>query len=76
MKLKSKYVLGALTLAIASAEGFGAYAPEADAKAQSKNLYFKNCTAAKKAGYYNIKRGAPGYRKALDRDNDGIACEK
>ncbi|WP_433946915.1 excalibur calcium-binding domain-containing protein [Paenibacillus sp. SN-8-1] len=61
---------------LASAGLFGTYASEAAAKAQSKNLYFKNCTAAKKAGYYNIKRGEPGYRKALDRDNDGIACEK
>lgn len=37
---------------------------------------FKNCTAAKAAGYWNIKRGEPAYHPKLDRDKDGIACEK
>ena len=40
------------------------------------SIYFANCTQAKAAGYYNIQRGEPGYRSALDRDNDGVACEK
>lgn len=44
--------------------------------ANSKNLYFKNCKEARSKGYSSIKKGEPGYRKALDRDNDGIACEK
>ncbi|MEU9809199.1 excalibur calcium-binding domain-containing protein [Mycobacterium sp. NPDC050853] len=26
-------------------------------------------------GAYNIKKGDPGYRPKLDRDNDGVACE-
>ena len=38
-------------------------------------LYFPNCTAARKAGKSNIRRGQPGYGKHLDRDGDGIACE-
>jgi hypothetical protein len=42
---------------------------------QKKNVYFKNCTAAKKAGAAPIYKGQPGYRLALDRDKDGIACE-
>jgi micrococcal nuclease len=42
----------------------------------NSNVYYKNCTAAKAAGAYNIKRGEPGYSSNLDRDNDGIACEK
>lgn len=37
--------------------------------------YFPNCTAARAAGAAPIYRGQPGYRPALDRDNDGIACE-
>ncbi|MGP6173717.1 excalibur calcium-binding domain-containing protein [Corynebacterium sp. A21] len=37
--------------------------------------YFKNCTAVRAAGYAPIYRGEPGYRSALDRDNDGVACE-
>ena len=38
-------------------------------------LYYPNCTAARKAGKSNIRRGQPGYGKHLDRDGDGIACE-
>lgn len=37
--------------------------------------YYVNCTAARLAGAAPIFRGEPGYRPALDRDNDGIACE-
>jgi excalibur calcium-binding domain-containing protein len=37
--------------------------------------YYANCTAAKAAGAAPLYRGQPGYRPALDRDNDGIACE-
>jgi hypothetical protein len=37
---------------------------------------FPNCAAAADAGAFNIPAGAPGYSPALDRDNDGIACEK
>jgi len=38
-------------------------------------VYYENCTAARAAGAAPIYRGEPGYRSALDRDNDGIACE-
>ena len=38
-------------------------------------VYFANCTAARQAGAAPIYRGQPGYRPALDRDNDGVACE-
>ena len=37
--------------------------------------YYKNCSAARAAGVTPIYRGEPGYRSALDRDNDGVACE-
>ncbi len=37
--------------------------------------YFRNCDAARAAGKAPIYRGQPGYRPALDRDNDGVACE-
>jgi cell envelope opacity-associated protein A len=39
------------------------------------NVYYANCTAARAAGAAPIYRGEPGYRSALDRDDDGIACE-
>lgn len=39
------------------------------------SVYYANCTAARAAGAAPIYRGEPGYRPALDRDSDGIACE-
>lgn len=39
------------------------------------DVYYANCTAARKAGAAPILRGEPGYRAPLDRDNDGVACE-
>jgi hypothetical protein len=39
------------------------------------NVYYPNCKAACAAGAAPIYRGQPGYRAALDRDDDGIACE-
>jgi hypothetical protein len=41
----------------------------------SSSVYYANCTEAKAAGAAPIYRGEPGYRSALDRDNDGVACE-
>lgn len=38
-------------------------------------VYYANCAAARAAGAAPIRRGQPGYRPALDRDDDGIACE-
>jgi hypothetical protein len=37
---------------------------------------FENCTAAFDAGVFNIKRSDSAYDSKLDRDDDGIACEK
>lgn len=37
--------------------------------------YYRNCTEAKAAGAAPLRLGDPGYRAALDRDKDGIACE-
>ncbi|MEC3915847.1 excalibur calcium-binding domain-containing protein [Nocardia sp. CDC160] len=42
---------------------------------RADDVYYKNCTEARKAGAAPIKKGEPGYRPALDRDNDGVACE-
>ncbi len=41
----------------------------------SRSAYYKNCTEARNAGVAPIYRGQAGYRRALDRDNDGVACE-
>ena len=45
----------------ASSSGSGAYA---------------NCTEARAAGASNIRRGEPGYGPHLDRDGDGVGCER
>lgn len=34
-----------------------------------------NCTEARRLGIAPIYRGDAAYRTALDRDNDGVACE-
>ncbi|MGY4710352.1 excalibur calcium-binding domain-containing protein [Mycolicibacterium sp. CBM1] len=36
---------------------------------------FKNCTAAKAAGYCDITSDSPLYTPSQDRDSDGYACE-
>lgn len=37
---------------------------------------FANCSAARAAGAAPVRRGDPGYGSHLDRDNDGIGCER
>ncbi|MEV6579570.1 excalibur calcium-binding domain-containing protein [Streptomyces sp. NPDC051582] len=39
------------------------------------SAYYKTCADAKAAGAAPMRRGRPGYREALDRDKDGIACD-
>ncbi|GGG17902.1 thermonuclease family protein [Paenibacillus abyssi] len=41
-----------------------------------EQVYYKNCSEAKKAGAAPVRKGDPGYGKHLDRDGDGIACER
>ncbi len=38
-------------------------------------VYYPNCAAARAAGAAPIHVGEPGYRRKLDRDRDGVACE-
>ena len=38
-------------------------------------VYYANCTAAMAAGAAPLHQGQPGYRSAMDRDGDGVACE-
>jgi hypothetical protein len=39
------------------------------------SAFYENCAAARAAGAAPLYRGEPGYRSALDRDHDGMACE-
>jgi hypothetical protein len=43
---------------------------------KNSSVSYANCTEARQAGASNIRRGQPGYASHLDRDNDGLACEK
>lgn len=38
-------------------------------------VYYPNCAAARAAGAAPLYAGEPGYRRKLDRDGDGVACE-
>ena len=55
-------------------DGDGA-APAADPAPAPVSAYYANCTEARQAGAAPLYAGDPGYRSALDRDNDGVACE-
>lgn len=48
-------------------------APVAPAPA---NVYYPNCAAARAAGAAPVYSGAPGYGTHLDKDRDGIGCDK
>lgn len=45
-------------------------------RAPESQTYYANCAAARAAGAAPIYQGQPGYRSGLDRDGDGIACDK
>lgn len=45
------------------------------AREARENVYYANCTEARKAGAAPIQRGEPGYGSHLDRDGDGTACD-
>ncbi|ADD27364.1 excalibur calcium-binding domain-containing protein [Meiothermus ruber] len=42
----------------------------------SSDIYYRNCAEARAAGAAPIYRGQPGYRPGLDRNGDGVACER
>ncbi|MNQ72107.1 Excalibur calcium-binding domain protein [compost metagenome] len=37
---------------------------------------FANCSEARAAGAAPVRRGDPGYGPHLDRDGDGVGCER
>ncbi len=60
----------------AAAEQAAAAQKAAQAPAPAPAAYYANCTDAKNAGAAPLYRGQAGYRSALDRDGDGVACER
>jgi hypothetical protein len=51
------------------------YAPPLPGPAESP-VYYLDCGAVRLAGAAPLYAGQPGYRKGLDRDGDGVACER
>ncbi|MFF2570994.1 excalibur calcium-binding domain-containing protein [Streptomyces sp. NPDC058084] len=49
--------------------------PEPSPPASSAEVYYENCDAVRAAGAAPLLRGQRGYRAALDRDGDGMACD-
>lgn len=50
---------------------------ESSSSGKSKDeVYYGSCKEAKAAGAAPMREGEPGYRIGLDRDRDGIACDK
>ena len=50
--------------------------PPAQPEPAAQQAYYSSCREAKAAGAAPLYRGDPGYRSGLDRDGDGVACEK
>lgn len=46
------------------------------AEAPAQSVYYPNCKAAKQAGAAPVYRGDPGYGSHLDKDGDGVGCER
>lgn len=49
--------------------------PTAASSPARRDVYYRNCAAARAAGAAPLYRGQPGYRNDMDGDGDGIACE-
>ncbi|PHC37682.1 calcium-binding protein [Bacillus pseudomycoides] len=53
-----------------------ATSPAQPATESNSNVQYKNCTEVKNAGKAPLYSGQPGYSSKLDRDGDGVACER
>lgn len=51
-------------------------APQPAPAPEDHGTYYANCKEAKAAGAAPLYEGQPGYRPGLDRDRDGVACER
>ena len=65
----------AAAAALTTALAVPALANQPSPTASATQPFYRNCDEARAAGAAPIRRGEPGYRPALDRDNDGVACD-
>jgi len=49
--------------------------PATTSSPSDSTVYYANCTEARAAGAAPLYQDQPGYRSAMDRDGDGVACE-
>jgi hypothetical protein len=71
-------VIAASAVAIATYFTVNAVVPRVEPPVdliKSDSRYFSDCREARESGDAPIYQGEPGYRDALDRDGDGVACE-
>lgn len=50
--------------------------PTTEPASTSEAVAYKNCAEVRAAGKAPLHRGEPGYSAELDRNGDGVACEK
>lgn len=50
--------------------------PKPSKEPEQEYVSYANCTAVREAGAAPLYEGDPGYSTKLDRDKDGVACEK
>ena len=62
--------------AAADAEAARVAAVTHDEVPAASSVSYKNCDAVRAAGAAPILAGQAGYSSKLDRDGDGVACEK
>ncbi|WP_433331677.1 excalibur calcium-binding domain-containing protein [Spirillospora sp. CA-294931] len=51
-------------------------APKPTRTRKPPSAYYPNCAAARAAGAAPVHRGDPGYGRHLDRDGDGVGCDR
>jgi hypothetical protein len=68
-------VITLLALGAVAGHSFNGFTTHRTAVHLQEAVYYPNCATARAAGAAPMRKGEPGYRPALDADNDGIACE-
>lgn len=66
---KAAAFVGSVSKEVAVSQGI------ARASTPPPGAYYRYCADARAAGVAPLYAGEPGYRPALDRDGDGVACE-
>ena len=66
---------GAQPTVVSTSQPQPGFTPTPTGTPAASQPFYANCTEARAAGAAPLYRAQPGYREALDRDGDGVACE-